>query len=134
MIKINKKYPLLTIFLFFIIGFLLFTNINSANAQNLQQSESFLATVGGGIGYDTNTTHSMFIGQIIQIALSLIGILFLILIIIGGYQWMTAGGNEETITKAKKRIINATSGLVITLAAYAISYFVIYRLLAVTGF
>ena len=65
---------------------------------------------------------------IIQYILGFLGIIFLILIIIGGYQWMTAGGNEETIGKAKKRIINATMGLAIVLMAYAISYFIIYFL------
>jgi len=61
---------------------------------------------------------------IIQYALGFLGLLFLILIISGGYQWMTAGGNEESIGKAKKRIINATIGLVIVLTAYIITSFI----------
>jgi hypothetical protein len=61
---------------------------------------------------------------IIQYVLGFLGIIFLILIITGGYQWMTAGGNEETIAKAKKRIINATIGIVIVLAAYVITDFI----------
>ena len=43
----------------------------------------------------------------------------------GGYLWMTARGNEEEVTKAKNLIKAAIIGLIIVLAAYAISIFVI---------
>jgi hypothetical protein len=99
---------------------------------NLKHSEMLINYAASGIGYDTNSSVEIVIGSIIQTALSLIGIFFLILIIIGGYQWMTAGGNEESITKAKNRIKNATIGLVIVLAAYAISYFVVDILIGQT--
>lgn len=60
------------------------------------------------------------IGRIVGAALAFIGIVFFILIIYGGFTWMTARGNEEKVTKAKELIINASIGLVIVLAAYAI--------------
>jgi len=127
----------------FMIFFLLMLNINIAIAQgtpdpadpdtprNLQGATDFLNTTGGQIGYKTDGgagAYQVILGQIINVFLSLLGIFFLILIIIGGYQWMMAGGNEETITKAKKRITNATIGLAVVLLAYAISYFIMYLL------
>jgi hypothetical protein len=47
-----------------------------------------------------------------------------VITIIAGYQWMTAGGNEEQVAKAKKNISNAVIGLIIILAAYAITWFI----------
>ena len=62
--------------------------------------------------------------SIINIILGLLGLGFLILIIVSGIQWMTSGGNEEKVTKARKNIINAVIGLAIVLAAYVISNFI----------
>jgi len=64
------------------------------------------------------------IATIIKTALSLLGILFIILMIYSGYQWMTAGGNEDTVKKSRSRIINAVIGLVIIVLAYSITAFV----------
>ena len=41
---------------------------------------------------------------LIKGALQLLVLIFLIIIIIAGFRWMTAGGNEETVAKAKKHI------------------------------
>ncbi|HNV96880.1 MAG TPA: hypothetical protein PKL13_01005 [bacterium] len=76
-------------------------------------------------GYNVVPNIEMIIGNTIQVILSFVGILFLILIIISGLQWMMAGGNEETISKAKTRIKNSIYGLAIVLLAYAITYFII---------
>ncbi|HOD87004.1 MAG TPA: hypothetical protein PKY61_01830 [bacterium] len=65
---------------------------------------------------------------IIQIALSLLGIIFLIIIVFAGYSWMTAAGNEEAVKKAQDMIKRAIIGLVIVLMAYAITYFIFNQL------
>jgi hypothetical protein len=65
------------------------------------------------------------VGSIIGAALSLLGVLFLILMLYGGYTWMTSYGNEQKVTKAKNLIVDALIGLVIVLAAYAITNFII---------
>lgn len=57
-------------------------------------------------------------------ALSLLAIIFLVLVVIAGYRWMTASGSEEVITKAKQSMKEAIIGLVIVLAAYAVVAFV----------
>lgn len=61
------------------------------------------------------------IGKIIQIILSFLGVIFLVLMVYGGYLWMTGGGNEEQIAKAKNIMGTAVIGLIIVLAAYAIT-------------
>ncbi|HDQ22387.1 MAG TPA: hypothetical protein ENN28_00235 [Candidatus Uhrbacteria bacterium] len=62
--------------------------------------------------------------SIIQFLLGLVGIIFFILFLYGGFAWMTAGGSEEKIIKAKKIIINAVIGLAIVILAYSITYFI----------
>lgn len=56
------------------------------------------------------------------------GLVLVILILVGGFRWMTSGGNEETIKNAKGLMSNAVIGLVIVILAYAIAWFVITRL------
>ncbi|MBI3957090.1 MAG: hypothetical protein HY340_03835 [Candidatus Kerfeldbacteria bacterium] len=63
--------------------------------------------------------------NIINWVLGLLGIIAVIMILIGGFQWMTASGNEEKVEKAKKIISAAIVGLIIILLAWAIVNFVI---------
>jgi hypothetical protein len=60
---------------------------------------------------------------IIQWILGLLGLVAVIMILIGGFKWMTAGGNEEKIESAKKLLTSAIIGLVIVLLAWAIVIF-----------
>ncbi len=63
-------------------------------------------------------------GVVVNVALSLVGILFFALVLYAGVTWMKAMGNTEDVTKAKDMITQAIIGLVIVMAAYAISNFV----------
>lgn len=62
------------------------------------------------------------IASLVALVISLIGVIFFILILYSGFQWMTASGNEEKVTSAKKRIVSASIGLIITLCAYLIAF------------
>ena len=64
------------------------------------------------------------IGNFVKIILGFVGIIFLILIIVGAVGWMTAGGNEDKVSKAKKQITNAVIGLTIVFAAYLTAYWI----------
>lgn len=70
------------------------------------------------------------IGKVIGVGLSLIGVIFLILMIYSGFLWMLARGNETEVTKAKDLIQAAIIGLIIVLAAYAITQYVGEQLMA----
>jgi len=72
------------------------------------------------------------IGGVINAFLGILGVIFLVLIVYAGYIWMIARGDEAKVEKSKNTIINSTIGLVIVLAAYAISYFVLSKILAVS--
>jgi amino acid transporter len=84
-----------------------------------------LDSVANTAGYNTNETSiDAVIQSIIEVALSFLGVFFLVLMIYGGYEWLTARGNSDQVQKAQSIIKNAIIGLMIVAAAYAISYFV----------
>lgn len=64
------------------------------------------------------------VGRVITTILSLLGIVFLLILIYGGFLYMTAGGDNTKIQKATKLMVNAAIGTVIIVAAYAISVYV----------
>lgn len=73
------------------------------------------------------------IGKIINIFLAVLGGIFLILLIYGGYTWMIARGDVEKVKKAKEVLIDAVIGLIIIFAAYAISAFVVQQIIDATN-
>ena len=87
------------------------------------------ATTGVNLGSQDLVTT---ITQIINLALSLLGIIAVIIILIGGFKWMTAGGNEDKVGEARKMIFAGIIGLAIILSAWAIAKFVITQLADVT--
>lgn len=97
-----------------------------------QQSADTAAQVAqeAGIG---DTSLPQLIGRIINIFLGLLGVILLVLLIYAGFLWMTAGGDETKVAKAKLYIRNAIIGLVIIAAAWAIVAFVFNALLGIGG-
>ncbi|MCD4762300.1 pilin [bacterium] len=73
-----------------------------------------------GFSVATEYTVSTIIGKIIAGFLGLLGTIFIALMLYGGYNWMTAAGDEAKVTKAKNTIRRAIIGLVITVGSYAI--------------
>ena len=65
------------------------------------------------------------ISGIIDIVLGFLGILATVIILIGGFKWMTSQGNTDKVDEAKKLIGAGIVGLIIILAAYAIARFVL---------
>ena len=62
--------------------------------------------------------------NILNLALGLLSLVAVVMVIIGGFTWLTAGGNEEKVDKAKKIISAAVIGLIIVLLAWAVVIFV----------
>ncbi|MFH1315471.1 MAG: pilin, partial [Candidatus Uhrbacteria bacterium] len=69
------------------------------------------------------------IASIIRYAIALVGVVFLGLIVYGGFLFMTSKGEPDKITKAKDVLKNGVIGLAIILASYAIVSFIISVLL-----
>ena len=108
--------------LFFIILLLIIPFFVSA--LGIDDAFGGLAITGSAAGAG-NTDISVFVGNIIRALLGLLGILILIFILYGGFLWLTSGGNEQMVKKAKDILTSAFLGLIIVLAAYAITTFVV---------
>ncbi len=99
--------------------------------------------LGGGLlknaqeasGYEvaTRLTFAERLGQVVQVALSFVGIIFLALTVYAGFLWMTARGESDKIDKAKEILKASIIGLVITLGAYSIAAFIVPAIMAVQG-
>jgi len=73
------------------------------------------------------------VGRFINVFLSVLGIIFVVLVVYAGFLYMTAGGNEDGVKKAKRLLAQAIIGIVIIVTAYAISTFIIDQLVTATG-
>ena len=71
--------------------------------------------------------------NVINVLLGFLGIIAVVIILIGGFKWMTAGGNEDKTAEARKLISAGVVGLIIILAAFGIAKFVLDQLLTATG-
>ncbi|MDZ7798819.1 MAG: pilin [Patescibacteria group bacterium] len=89
----------------------------------LAQTSYSIGDIGGEVGLGTADLRDTVV-NIIQWVLGILALVAVVMIIIGGFQWMTAAGNEERIEKAKKVISAAVIGLIIVLLAWAIVIFV----------
>jgi cytochrome bd-type quinol oxidase subunit 2 len=63
---------------------------------------------------------SILIGQVVSVFLGLLGIIFVVLMIYGGYNYMIARGEEEKVNKAIDTIRRAVVGLIIVMSSYAV--------------
>ncbi len=71
--------------------------------------------------------------SLINVLLGLLGLIAVVIVLAGGFKWMTAGGSEDKIAEARKMIFSGVIGLAIILSAWAISLFVINQLSSATG-
>jgi type IV secretory pathway VirB2 component (pilin) len=58
--------------------------------------------------------------RILQILMTLAGVVAVVAIVIGGFQYMTSGGNEEQAEKGRGVLTNAVIGLILVIMAYTI--------------
>lgn len=128
----NKKIKNLIITSGLTLGLVLFLApvVRAVDPPNLANAfGSQLSTVGSRSGFNTNQRSvDPIIATVISVILSFLGVIFLILMVYGGYIWMMAAGNDEKVTKAKDLIKAAIIGLLIVVGAYAITIFVMARI------
>ncbi len=124
--KRKKILLILTIaVLFFSFSFLL-------SSQSLAADGKILTNIKNNMG-STNLKElggeklnlPYLVGDIIGKILAFLGIVFILLIIWAGFQWMTAGGDTGKVGKSKTLILNAVIGLIIIMMSYGITTFVI---------
>lgn len=128
----SKKLILGTLFAVILMSALFFTASVVMAQTTTSAPDLGLQPVGESIGLPT-TDIRLVVARIIRTALGLLGIVAVVLILYGGFVWMTAGGDEEKVSQAKKILFNSVIGLAIILSSFAIASFVISRLVTATG-
>jgi hypothetical protein len=141
-------YSLLVLTALLILPYLVFaqnadpTNFNGQGDPNFNSSQSDpittnvnsnsmlgrLNAVAGNGGYSISQANGGLmgvVGVVIQAALGLLGAIFIIIMIMAGYNWMTASGNEQKVEKAQAKIRQAIIGLIITISSWAIWTFIL---------
>lgn len=96
-----------------------------ANALNMVNQVNDTGHIGG------SRNLQQIIGSIISAALGFLGIILLGYLLYAGFLWMTSGGDSEKAGQAQTMIRNAIIGLIIIVASYAISSFVLNQLVSI---
>jgi len=116
----------LNIFLLIILLILpYFVFAQNATLKNLES----VGVTSGGYAPATETSAAGIAGTVVKAFLSLLGVIFLILMLYAGYNWMIAHGDEQKVTKAKETLRTSIIGLIIILASYAIAQYVFSKIL-----
>lgn len=66
-------------------------------------------------------TIDVIITGAIQLALATGGLLFFFMLILGGFRYLTSGGDEKAAQEARRTLTNAGIGLVIIMASFLIA-------------
>ncbi len=130
--KINKKQliNIIILGLFLLnLGHLIFLqDIRNIQAASLWDSQEGKEEIGKAFGQSTTedpTDPRTIAINVVRVSLGFLAIIFVILLVIAGYKWMMAAGNEEVIKDAKSQIRTAVIGLIIILAAFGITQFIV---------
>lgn len=116
------------------LSFVAASQVISAPAVHAQQLEaedilgdSFGETAGLG---QADLKDS--IAGIIRVVLGFLGVVAVVIVLMGGFKWMTASGSDEKVEEAKRLLLAGVIGLAIILSAYAITSFVVASLITAT--
>jgi len=106
----------------------------NAQAQDFNTTFGITAveeSIGDSLG-KSGTDPRDVIGRIINIALGFLGIIAVVIVLFGGFKWMTAAGNEDKVEEAKKILGAGVIGLVIVLSAWALTSYIINTIYSTT--
>jgi hypothetical protein len=92
--------------------------------------DPFGITYGNSINGLTSADPRVVAKNLIQVILGFLGIIAVVIILLGGFKWMTAAGNEDKVGEAKKIIVAGVIGLIIILGAWAIANFVLTNVMS----
>ncbi len=92
---------------------------SNAVTGGLQNATGLQSLFGTG-GLNNSQSLSDLIVNVVRLLLTFSGVIAILFVIIGGFQYVTSGGNEETAEKGKKTVINAIIGIILIILSYVI--------------
>lgn len=111
--------------LMLVFAFSMILNFNFALAQNLEETLGVKYAKNVGLPAAADEDVRDMAVTIIKYLISFLGIIAVVIMLYGGFVWMTAAGNDDRVSKAKGIIIAGAIGLVVVISAFAIVNFVI---------
>ena len=99
-------------------------NINDSNLTKLSGVNTYDHNNSRLVKLHGHRDHGFIVEIIyntISIFLSILGMIFLTLMLVSGFKWMTAAGNEEKTREAIDTVRRAIVGIIIRVIAYAIT-------------
>lgn len=108
-------------------------NNNNAGAGNNNRANNQEGDVFGISDFEKETSLGTkalpnTIAQLTNVALGFLGIVSVVIILFGGFRWMTAAGNDDRVAEAKKIIGAGIVGLIIILASWSIAKFALVKI------
>jgi len=95
--------------------------IDSVFAQNeWTQNPTYVPTDIPGRDVPTIYGIEGIVTSILHIIVPVVGVVLLLMLIVGGFQYITSGGEVEQTTKARKTLTSALLGLLVVLGAWLI--------------
>lgn len=129
--KLVKHRQVLTLVAAVVMGLVLAPSLGmAASTTDTFGLNPLNSELSGTLG---NADLRVTVGKLINVALSLLGVIAVVIILAGGFKWMTAGGNDDKVAEARKMIFSGIIGLAIILSSWAIALFVLNRLRDATG-
>jgi hypothetical protein len=97
-----------------------------APKTSLRLNNMFLQIIeGSATGESTDLKVEDVAARVVAVLISLTGLVFVMLMIYGGYLWGTARGNTERVETGRKLIFEATIGVIIIFGAFLLTAFII---------
>jgi len=95
--------------------------------SNLQFSSNITGNACNSIAGNSENKVNSLVTTIINIFSVIVGIIAVIMIIVGGFRYITSGGNDQNVASAKNTILYAIIGLVIVALAQLVVKYVLKR-------
>lgn len=127
---LRTKFFLLILIVVISFGFF----VSATQAVNLKEQVNSQLDAGvakSGLGKAKNPQQVA--AAIIEVFLGLLAAIFLVLIALSSFWYITARGRSEQIEKATNTIRRASIGLIVVIMAYSITYFVSKRVQKAAG-
>lgn len=116
-------------FLIFSIAAIMVLGIFSFAEAGIDAGQAGMKEAAKSAGYGSEKPNLLgTIGQIISTVIGILGVVLFLIILYGGYLYMTGGDDQNKLKEAKGWITNGIIGVIIILLSYAIAKFVIEQL------
>ena len=129
-----KKLVLFSIIISLLVFNLTIITNNVFASGATDKAKAGLDAAAPGAGFSTPAADPAgVIGKALKVVTSILGIIFVIIVVYGGITWMTAGGNADQVKKARSMLIEGVLGMAVTMGAYAIAYYFVEKLSTAAG-